>query len=74
MEKKDDSEIITDCQILELLQAARKKDPEAMLQLIQLYKEDIVNLSRFIHTPTEDAVSEITLEFLEYIQRNEEEG
>lgn len=73
MEKKDDAAIITDRQILDLLQAARHKDPEAMLQLIQLYKEDIVNISRFIHIPTEDAVSEITLEFLEYIQRNEDE-
>ncbi|MEK8216938.1 MULTISPECIES: hypothetical protein [unclassified Paenibacillus] len=71
MENKDDAEMITDRQILELMQAVRQKDPEAMLQLIQLYKEDIVNISKFIHMPKEDAVSEIILEFLEYIQRSD---
>ncbi|AIQ21220.1 hypothetical protein H70357_34445 [Paenibacillus sp. FSL H7-0357] len=71
MENKDDAEMITDRQLLELMQAVRQKDPEAMLQLIQLYKEDIVNISKFIHMPKEDAVSEIILEFLEYIQRSD---
>lgn len=71
MENKDDAEMITDRQILELMQAVRQKDPEAMLQLIILYKEDIVNISKFIHMPKEDAVSEIILEFLEYIQRSD---
>ncbi|MEK5240402.1 hypothetical protein NST99_32635 [Paenibacillus sp. FSL L8-0470] len=71
MENKDDAEMITDRQILELMQAVRQKDPEAMLELIQLYKEDIVNISKFIHMPKEDAVSEIILEFLEYIQRSD---
>ncbi|WP_342437697.1 hypothetical protein NSS79_33260 [Paenibacillus sp. FSL L8-0436] len=71
MENKDDAEMITDRQILELMQAVRQKDPEAMLQLIQLYKEDIVNISKFIHMPKEDAVSEIILEFLEFIQRSD---
>ncbi|MEK4061492.1 MULTISPECIES: hypothetical protein [Paenibacillus] len=71
MENKDDAEMITDRQILELMQAVRQKDPEAMLQLIQLYKEDIVNISKFIHMPKEDAVSEIIIEFLEYIQRSD---
>lgn len=73
MEKKDDTEIITDGQILELIRAARQKDPDAMLQLIQLYKEDILKLSKFIHLPQEDAVSQIVLEFLECIISNEEE-
>ncbi|MEK5400214.1 helix-turn-helix domain-containing protein [Paenibacillus sp. FSL K6-2859] len=71
MEKKDDTEIIPDGEFLELVRAAKKKDPDAMLQLIQLYKEDIVKLSKFIHLPQEDAVSQIVLEFLECILRNE---
>ncbi|MEK4159395.1 MULTISPECIES: helix-turn-helix domain-containing protein [Paenibacillus] len=71
MEKKDDTEIIPDGEFLELVRAAKKKDPDAMLRLIQLYKEDIVKLSKFIHLPQEDAVSQIVLEFLECILRNE---
>jgi hypothetical protein len=72
MEKKNDTKIITDDQFLELIRSARLKEPDAMLQLIQLYKEDILKLSKFIHLPQEDAVSQITLEFLECILRNED--
>lgn len=73
MEKKDDTEIISDGQILELVRAARQKDHDAMLQLIQIYKEDILKLSKFIHLPQEDAISQIVLEFLECIISSEEE-
>lgn len=68
METKNDSDIISNNEILKLLQAVKQKDSEAMLQLIELYKEDILRISRFIHLPTEDAISTITLEFLELIQ------
>ncbi|MFE4712782.1 MULTISPECIES: helix-turn-helix domain-containing protein [unclassified Paenibacillus] len=68
METKDDPGIIPDREILELLRAAKQGDTEAMLQLIDLYEEDILRISKFIHLPEEDAVSAIILEFLEFIQ------
>ncbi|NUU61529.1 helix-turn-helix domain-containing protein [Paenibacillus agri] len=72
METKDDPGIIPDREILELLRAAKQGDTEAMLQLIDLYEEDILRISKFIHLPEEDAVSAIILEFLEFIQRETE--
>ncbi|KWX76642.1 hypothetical protein AMQ84_15000 [Paenibacillus riograndensis] len=68
MEKENDSNIISDREFLTLLQAAKRKDPAATLQLVNLFKEDILKVSRYIHLPAEDAVSMITLEFLELIQ------
>ncbi|MFF2909276.1 helix-turn-helix domain-containing protein [Paenibacillus sp. NPDC057934] len=72
METKDDPGIIPDREILELLRAAKQGDTEAMLQLIDLYEEDILRISKFIHLPEEDAVSTIVLEFLEFIQGGNE--
>lgn len=71
MEKKDDKPIISDHEFIELLEGAKHKDPEAMLKLIELYKEDILRVSKYIRLPLEDAVSTITLEFLELIQAQE---
>lgn len=68
METQNDHPIIPDDELLNLLQAARGKDPEAMLRLIHLYEEDILRISKFIHLPEEDAVSTIILEFLEFVQ------
>ncbi|OBZ10675.1 hypothetical protein A8L34_19040 [Bacillus sp. FJAT-27264] len=68
METKDDPGIIPDREILELLRAAKQGNTEAMLQLIDLYEEDILRISKFIHLPEEDAVATIILEFLEFIQ------
>lgn len=71
METKDDSKIISDDQLLKLLNAAKKKEAEAMLQLIDLYIDDILRISKFIYLPEEDAISAIILEFLELIQESE---
>ncbi|MCK8485653.1 hypothetical protein ACFQ2Z_20960 [Paenibacillus timonensis] len=56
-----------------MLQKARENDPESTLKLIELFKGDIVHISKFIHMSEEDAVSDIILEFLEMIKRQEEE-
>jgi hypothetical protein len=71
MEKETDSNVISDREFLNLLEAAKRRNPDAILQLVDLFKEDILNVSRYIHLPTEDAVSTITLEFLELIQRKD---
>ncbi|WP_215177651.1 helix-turn-helix domain-containing protein [Paenibacillus albidus] len=72
MEAKDDPAIIGDSEFTALLNAARQQDPEAMLQLIELFKEDILRLSKVIYMPEEDVVSEIVLEFLEFVQQGKE--
>ncbi len=56
MEEKNDSAIITDHEFLILLQAAKQKDPEAMLRIIELFQGDIENISRTIRIPREDAL------------------
>ncbi|GJM77693.1 hypothetical protein MJ257_19990 [Paenibacillus timonensis] len=74
METKDDQRVVPDDdEFLNLLQKARENDPESTLKLIELFKGDIVHISKFIHMSEEDAVSDIILEFLEMIKRQEEE-
>ncbi|MNO80583.1 hypothetical protein D3C76_717950 [compost metagenome] len=68
MEAKNDPKAITDSEFLNLLHLAKQNDPESMLQLIELFKGDILRLSKFIHMPQEDAMSEIVVEFLEFIK------
>ncbi|MEI2395238.1 MULTISPECIES: hypothetical protein [Paenibacillus] len=69
MEKKDDTEIISDDEMMNLLHAAKKRDKEATLKLVDLYKEDIQRISRYIYLPTEDVVSMIIVEFLEILYK-----
>ncbi|WP_019637052.1 hypothetical protein [Paenibacillus fonticola] len=72
MEAKDDQGIVTDGEFLKLLYKARQNDAESTLKLIELYKGDILRVSKFIHTSEEDAVSDIILEFLELIKKQKE--
>ncbi|WHX50249.1 hypothetical protein QNH46_06175 [Paenibacillus woosongensis] len=51
---------------------ARQNDKESTLKLIELYKGDILRVSKYIHTSEEDAVSDIILEFLELIKERKE--
>ena len=68
MEAKNAPSTITDCEFVELLLAAKQKQPVAMLQIIELFWEDIENISQRIRIPREDAVSHIVTELLTYIQ------
>ncbi|WP_410771606.1 helix-turn-helix domain-containing protein [Fontibacillus sp. BL9] len=73
METQNDPRVVPDDEFLNLLQKAKQNDPDAVLKLIELYKGDIMRVSKYIHSPTEDAVSDIILEFLELIKEKEEE-
>ncbi|MEF2967680.1 helix-turn-helix domain-containing protein [Paenibacillus sp. M1] len=73
MEAQNDPRVVPDDEFLNLLQKAKQNDPEAVMKLIELYKGDIMRVSRYIHSPTEDAVSDIILEFLELIKKKEGE-
>ncbi|WP_339221441.1 hypothetical protein [Paenibacillus sp. FSL W7-1332] len=70
MEKKNDSKVISDREFITLLQAAKRNDVQAILQLIDLYKDDIMRISQYIYMPQEDAMSTIVLEFMEVIREN----
>ncbi|GAA0133192.1 hypothetical protein YSY43_00320 [Paenibacillus sp. YSY-4.3] len=72
MEAKDDQRIVPDGEFLSLLDKARQNDKESTLKLIELYKGDILRVSKYIHTSEEDAVSDIILEFLELIKERKE--
>ena len=72
MEAKNDTETIPDSEFLDLLHSAKQDDHESMLELIELFKEDILRLSKFIYMPQEDAISQIVLEFLEYIKKSKD--
>ncbi len=71
MEAQNDPRVVPDDEFLNLLQRAKQNDAEAILKLIDLYKGDIMRVSKYIHSPNEDAVSDIILEFLELIQAKE---
>jgi len=72
MEEENAPTIVPDQVFLDLLQRVRQNDSEGMLQLIELFKGDIVRLSRFIHMPVEDATAQIILEFLEFVKNSRE--
>lgn len=72
METKNDQATITDREFLTLMHAAKQNDKAAMLQLIELFKDDIFEASQFIHLPREDAVAEIVVELLEFIKESGE--
>lgn len=59
-------------ELLHLIDAAQKNDPEATLQLIDMYMPDILRLSRYIPLPVEDVTSEIIVEFLELIHHEKQ--
>lgn len=72
MEAENDPRVIPDDEFLKLLQQAKQNDAESTLKLIELFKGDIMRVSKFIHTSEEDAVSDIILEFLEMIKERKE--
>ncbi|MGV2686966.1 hypothetical protein GNF82_22155, partial [Clostridium perfringens] len=53
MEKKNDPKVISDREFMTLLQAAKQNDDQAILQLIDLYKDDILRISQYIYMPQE---------------------
>ncbi|TDL50358.1 hypothetical protein E2R60_22760 [Paenibacillus dendritiformis] len=71
METKNAPATISEREFLTLLQAAKQKDSEAMLQIIEIFKDDILKISKYVKLPTEDVVSHIVLELLEAIVEDE---
>lgn len=72
METKDDQRIVpNDEEFLSLLRRAKENDPDSILELIDLFRGDIAHVSQFIHSSREDAVSDIILELLEMISKED---
>jgi hypothetical protein len=65
MEKKSSSISVSESEFIDLLQAARQGDREAILKLIQFFEKDITHLVRFIRLPKEDAQQSIITEMIE---------
>ncbi|MFD1175027.1 hypothetical protein ACFQ3W_01720 [Paenibacillus puldeungensis] len=73
MEAKDDQRVVPDDdEFLNLLHKAKQNDAESTLRLIELFKGDILHISKYIHMAEEDAVSDIILEFLEMIKEQKD--
>ncbi|MEK3761670.1 hypothetical protein MKZ07_25085 [Paenibacillus sp. FSL P4-0338] len=68
MEAKNAPAAITDSEFADLLTGVRLKQPEAMLQIIELFQEDIEMVSQCILLPREDVISHIVTEILNFIQ------
>ncbi|GGF93854.1 helix-turn-helix domain-containing protein [Paenibacillus aceti] len=72
MEAQNAPRDVPDDEFLRLLQLAKQNDDEAILKLIDLFKGDILRVSKYIYTSEEDAVSDIILELLEMIKEKKE--
>ncbi|AZS13948.1 helix-turn-helix domain-containing protein [Paenibacillus lutimineralis] len=73
MEAQNAPRDVPDDEFLSLLQLAKQNDEEAILKLIDLFKGDILRVSKYIYTSEEDAVSDIILELLEMIKEENKE-
>lgn len=71
MEKKDAQTTIPDNEFAELILAVKTHDSTAIIKLIELFEDDIKRLSKFIYLPDEEAIAEITTEFLEFVMQGE---
>ncbi|QUL58528.1 hypothetical protein KDC22_01435 [Paenibacillus tritici] len=67
MEKENHQPAISDYEITRLIHSARNKEAAAMLQLLELFSTDIQNSSQCARLPTEEARSEIIVNFLELV-------
>ncbi|HUC93098.1 MAG TPA: helix-turn-helix domain-containing protein [Paenibacillus sp.] len=68
MEKKGDAEVISDDELLKLIIAVQNNDKHAMQRIIQLFEKDMIELSRFIRMPQEDALQSMKTELMDLIK------
>ncbi|MEF3305641.1 hypothetical protein [Paenibacillus sp. GYB003] len=55
-----------------IIHAAREKDSEALLWLLKYFEQDMIELSRNIRMPQEDALQSMKLELIELISKRRE--
>lgn len=71
MENKDSSIPISEIEFLNLLSLAKQDDSEAILKLLEFFREDILALSKYIHIDREDAIQSMILELIELFKRTD---
>lgn len=72
MEEQNAEDLISEDQFLELLKRAREKDSEAILLLLKYFEQDMLQLSRNIRMPQEDAIQSMKLGLIELISNRRE--
>lgn len=68
MEKKGDVEVISDDELLKLIIEVQNNDKHAMQRIIQLFEKDMIELSRYIRMPQEDALQSMKTELMDLIK------
>jgi len=69
MENKDSPIPMSETEFLNLLSLAKQNDSEAILKLLEFFKEDILTLSQYIRTDREDAIQSMILELIELFKK-----
>lgn len=69
MEKKNSPFTLTEDEFLALLAKAQNHDSEAMLKLLQFFEPEMLEHSRYIQMPEEDALQYMRLALIELFQR-----
>lgn len=62
---------MSETEFLKLLSLAKQNDAEAILKLLAFFKEDILALSKYIHTDREDAIQSMTLKLIELFKKSD---
>ncbi|WCF09219.1 helix-turn-helix domain-containing protein [Paenibacillus thiaminolyticus] len=71
METKVSQTSISKLEFMELIKKARESDQNAMMEIIKLYENEMIYLSRYIKMPKEDALQAMILGLIELIKRGE---
>ncbi|WP_028544698.1 helix-turn-helix domain-containing protein [Paenibacillus taiwanensis] len=69
MEEKKSPVSISDDDFSRLIQLAQQNNHDAIIQLINFFKDDIIHLSRYIKMPQEDAVQSMIVELIELFKQ-----
>ncbi|MCG7408569.1 helix-turn-helix domain-containing protein [Paenibacillus sp. ACRRX] len=69
MEEKKSPFSISEDEFSRLIHLAQQNNNDAIVKLINFFKEDIIHLSRFIKMPQEDAVQSMIVELIELFKK-----
>jgi len=71
METKYVEAVISNDELAKLIAMAKGGDKAAMIKIINLYREDIQNSSRYIKMSKEDAFQSIITDFIELLTKDD---
>jgi len=73
METKYVEAVISNDELAKLITLAKAGDQAAMTEIINLYREDIQNNSKYIKMSKEDAFQSIITDFIELLTKDDKE-